>query len=166
MAFDTAQVYGAVAAAYGEDAAAKYGKGPISNIFAQNASQPNYFDVFLGRTSDLDDISDGTFTISEHLAGYEAVEAQPKLERLVPDRWSVTLDAMEVNGRSFSFGPSSVAGVPSGKIAALLDTGFTFPPLPPAAVDFIYSSIPGAARYEDYWLIPCLGATNLTFVFG
>ncbi len=89
-----------------------------------------------------------------------------KLERLSPNYWSVTLDALEVNGKAFSFGPSSVKGVPSGKIATVLDTGFTNPPLPPPAVDFIYGSIPGAVLYSGLWLVPCLGTTNLTFVFG
>ena len=166
MAFDVASIYQTIEATYGQDAAQKYGKAPISNIFAQNASQPNFFDVHLGRTSDLDDISDGTFTISEHIAGYEDVANQPKLERFSTFYWAVTLDAMQVNGKAFEFAPSSVEGIPSGKIATVLDTGFTLPPLPPAAVDYIYSSIDGAVLYQGTWIVPCLGATNLTFVFG
>ena len=166
MAFDVASIYQTIEATYGQDAAQKYGKAPISNIFAQNASQPNFFDVRLGRTSDLDDISDGTFTISEHIAGYEDVVNQPKLERLGTLYWAVALDAMEVNGKAFEFAPSSFEGIPSGKIVTVLDTGYTAPPIPPAAVDYIYSSIDGAVLHQNTWFIPCLGATNLTFVFG
>ncbi len=166
MAFDTGSVYATIQKNYGSDAAVQYGKSPISNVFAQNPSQPNYFDVHLSRSSDLDDISDGTFTISEHVEGFEAVAHQPKLQRLVYYRWAVTLDAMEVNNKPFSFAASSVDGVPSGKIAALLDTGYSYPPLPPAAVDYIYSSIKGAVNDSGTWIVPCLGETNLTFVLG
>ena len=56
----------------------------------------------------------------------------------------------------------------SGKIVAALDTGFSFPPLPAAAVDAIYGSIPGAKfdRNGAVWIVPCTAATNLSFVFG
>ena len=58
--------------------------------------------------------------------------------------WSIVMDAMKVNGQAFSFNKSRISGTPSGKIVAALDTGFSFPPLPAAAVDAIYSTIPGA----------------------
>lgn len=166
MAFDIANIFNTINSTYETDTAAQYGKGLISNIFSQNPSRPNFCDIHLGRSSDLDDISDGVFTISEHVEGYEAVANQPKLQRLVQDHWTATLDAMQVNGKDFGFAPSSLKGPPSGKIAAVFDTGFSLPPLPAAAVDYIYGSIEGAVVDNGTWVIPCLGPTNLTFVFG
>lgn len=76
---------------------------------------------------------------------------------------------MSVNGQAFTFGPSSISTVPAGKIAVLLDTGYSFPPLPPDAVDAIYSTIPGAVKFSDQspqWIVPCDAATNVTFTLG
>ena len=78
------------------------------------------------------------------------------------------MDAMKVNGQAFSFNKSRISGTPSGKIVAALDTGFSFPPLPAAAVDAIYGSIEGAVYNSDYgtYFVPCTSGTNLTFTFA
>lgn len=155
----------------------KFGKdtqldlAPITNIFAQNPRAPTCFDVLLSRNDDPEDTAAGTFLIAEHLDGYEAIANQPKLYKQFADRWTVTVDKMSVNGKPFAFAPSSVPGIPAGKVAAILDTGFSNPPIPPAAVDAIYSSIPGAVNVTDptnpfQWLVPCNGTTNLTFTLG
>lgn len=145
------------------------GRTPISNIFFANPKAPNSFDVRLDRTGDLDDTASGTLLVSEHDAAWANVSAQPRLPRVAAGRWSVPLDGMAVNGKTVTFNKSSISTVPEGKIAALLDTGFTFPPIPPAAVDAIYSSIEGAVKIGDdapQWIVPCDGATNVTFTFG
>lgn len=129
----------------------------------------NSFDVRLDRSSDLDDTSTGTFLISEHLDEFKNITSQPKLPRQAVGRWSVPLDGMAVNGKAFKFNKSSISTVPAGKIAAVLDTGFSFPPLPSAAVDAIYSTIPGAIKFSDQvpqWVVPCDAGTNVTFTFG
>lgn len=146
------------------------GRTPISNVFAQNPTTPNAFDVLLDRSSDLDTSSTGTFLIGEHAPTYaDAVAAAPRLPRQAVGRWSVPLDGMAVNGAPVRFNASSVDGVPAGKLAVLLDTGFSYPPLPPPAVDAIYASIPGAVKFSDdfpQWIVPCTNATNVTFTFG
>lgn len=147
------------------------GHSPIANIFAQNPNISNSFDVYLSRTNDLDDTNTGTFLIAEHLDQFISVTNEPRLPRVTEGRWSVPCDGMKVNGQSFAFNKSSVAGVAEGSIAVVLDSGFTDPPLPPAAVDAIYSTIPGAINLNNTdstpnWLIPCDGTTNLTFSFG
>lgn len=146
------------------------GIAPISNIFAQNPNSPNCFDLLLARTGDLD-AQAGTFLIGEHLDDYASITNQPKLYKQFIDRWTLAMDGMSVNGKSFAFGPSSLSGLKPGQVAAVLDTGFTYPPLPPAAVDAIYGVIPGAVNVTDLgldyqWLVPCNSAVNLTFTFA
>lgn len=168
MAFDIASIYSTVQQAWGTAAADKLARAPITSLFAQNPSLPNNFDVQLGRTSELDDIAEGTFEISNHAAGFEAVAKAPQLPRVAAEHWSIAMDAMTINGKAFAFNKSRISGVPSGKIVAALDTGFSFPPLPAAAVDAIYSSIPGT-KFDpngNLWIVPCTAATNLSFVFG
>ena len=168
MAFDIASIYGTVQEAWGTDAANSLARSPMTALFAQDPSLPNNFDVQLARSTELDDIAEGAFVISSHATGYENVTSTPKLPRVAPEHWSVVVDAMLVNGQNFTFNQSRIDGVPTGSIVAALDTGFSFPPLPPAAVDAIYGSIPGALydQISQVWLVPCNGSTNLTFVFG
>lgn len=173
LAFDdviTSPVNFLIKQAYGNDSI--LGRTPISNIFNQNPTSPNSFDVQLDRTSDLDDTSTGTFLIGEHLPEFSNVTSQTKLARQFAGRWTVTLDDMAVNGKSAQslFPKSSLPTVPSGKIGVLLDTGFSFPPLPPALIDAIYGSIPGAVPISGVstlqWIVPCDGVTQVTFKLG
>ena len=168
MAFDIGSIYGTVQKAWGTEKADELARSPITALFAEDISLPNNFDVQLGRTSETEDVAEGTFVISSHAEGYESVASAPKLPRVAPEHWSVVIDAMSVNGQNFAFNQSRIDGVPKGSIVAALDTGFSFPPLPPAAVDAIYGSISGAIydQYSQVWLVPCNGSTNLTFVFG
>lgn len=155
---------------------AKKGLTFMSNIFAQNKTTPNMFSVLLGRAYDRDGPEDGAFTIGEYVEGYEEIAQQPKLYRtpaqLGPNitqipRWTVQLDSMKVNGKAFQFNKSSVPEAAAGKQVVLLDTGYTFSQLPKAAVDFIYSTIPGAHynASNGYWQVPCNETTKLSFQF-
>ncbi|TBU31743.1 aspartic peptidase domain-containing protein [Dichomitus squalens] len=168
MAFDVASIYGTVQKAWGTAAADALARAPMTALFAQDPALPDFFDVQLGRTTELDDVADGTFLISAHAAGFEDVADAPRLPRVAPEHWGVVLDAMVVDGESFAFNASRIKGVPAGKVVAVLDTGFSFPPLPAPAVDAIYGGIPGAVYDESSaaWLVPCNSSTNLTFVFG
>ena len=168
MAFDVASIYGTVQQAWGDEVADALARSPMTALFAQNPSLPDNFDVQLGRSTELHDIAEGTFLISSHAAGFESVTSAPKLPRVAPEHWGIVLDAMLVNGRSFAFNQSRIQGVPSGKVVAVLDTGYSFPPLPPPAVDAIYGEIPGAVydQISASWLVPCNSSTNVSFVFG
>ncbi|RPD63822.1 acid protease [Lentinus tigrinus ALCF2SS1-6] len=168
MAFDNTEIYDKIQGAWGTAAADELARAPITSIFAQDTSRPNNFDVQLGRTSELEDIAEGAFIISDHADDFESVTKAPQLPRFVDSHWSIVMDAMLVNGKSFAFNQSRVAGVPSGKTIAVLDSGFSLPQLPGPAVDAIYSSIPGT-QYNPSgheWYTPCNASTNLTFVFG
>ncbi|KAI0737568.1 acid protease [Daedaleopsis nitida] len=170
MAFDNAQIFATLQMAWGPDAAAKLGHSPITNLFAMNESLPNNFDIQLGRPSGLGEVNTGTFVISGHASGYEDVAQAPKLPRVRPEHWSLLLDEMRINDERFTFAKSSVPGVPEGKVVAVLDTGFSLPPLPKDAVDAIYSQIDGATFYNSSlvtaWVIPCNSSVELSFVFG
>lgn len=148
----------------------------MSRLFAQNKTAPNLFTVLLGRTYDKDGPEEGAFTIGEYVQGLEDVSKQTKLYRTpaqtvnITDtpRWSVQMDAMTVNGKKFAFNKSVVAEADPGKQVVVLDTGFTFSQIPPQAVDFIYSSIPGAHlnSTSGLWQVPCENTTELAFEFG
>ena len=169
MAFDVGPIFNKVQEAWGTSAANDHTLSPMSALFAQNASLPNNFDVQLSRpAAELADTADGLFVISSHAPGYENVTGAPKLPRVAPEHWSVVMDAMLINGQSFAFNQSRVADVSQGKIVAALDTGSLLSALPPAAVDAIYGTVPGAAydNVTQAWLVPCDRSPNLTFVFG
>ncbi|KAI0743088.1 aspartic peptidase domain-containing protein [Daedaleopsis nitida] len=168
MGFDVANIYNTIQRAWGTAAADTLGRAPITSLFAQNPTLPNNFDVQLGRTSELDDVADGTFLISAHDPDFAKVTAAPLLPRIDATHWSIVMDAMHINGKQFAFNKSRIMGAPAGKVVAALDTGFSFPPLPPPAVDAIYGSIPGA-KFDpvgDMWIVPCTAATNLSFTFS
>ncbi|KAI1783139.1 acid protease [Ganoderma leucocontextum] len=169
MAFDVGSIHSKVEQEWGAEAANHLALSPMTALFAQNTSLPNNFDVRLSRpAAELDDIASGFIMISAHAPGYENVVNAPRLPRVALGHWSVAMDGMLIDGQSFAFNQSRIEGVPTGRIAAALDTGSSFPALPPAAVDAIYGSVPGAVydNITEVWLVPCDRSPNVTFVFG
>lgn len=151
------------------------GRSFMSRVFAQDPSTPNMITVLLGRSFDEDGPEEGAFTIGEYVQGLENVSEQTKLYRTPSQtdltdtpHWSILMDRMTVNGQQFQFNKSSVAEAGPGQQVVILDTGFTFSQIPPAAVDFIYSSIPGAwfNQTSGLWVLPCESTTQLSFTFG
>ena len=168
MSFDVGSIYNSVQTAWGTEAADSLARSPMTGLFAKNPSLPNYFDVQLPRVTSLNDTTEGKFVISSHDEDFNRVADAPKLTRVASEHWSVVVDGMLINGRPFQFNTSRIEGVPEGTNVVALDTGFSLPPLPPAAVDAIYSSIPGA-MYDNVakmWLVPCNGTAAVTFVLG
>lgn len=153
-------------AAAGNDTA---GHNPITNIFAQNTSAPNFITILLGRDDDLAGVSEGAFTISELIQGLENVTETPQLARQGPGpgRYTVLLDGFSVNGQNVMLN-SSIAGVPSGQSLASLDTGATFSVMPTFMVDAIYSNIPNSLFVPEFdlWTIPCNSTADVRFSFG
>lgn len=162
-------VINALSKEFGPDAAAQLGNTPLPALFTQQPDLPDSFDVLLGRADELGDAAPGTFLIGGHDDNFRDIAGATELVSVSTDHWSVVMDAMNINGRPFQFNASRVQGVPPGKVAAVLDTGFSFPPIPPAAVDAIYSSIEGAVFDETttFWIVPCNSSgVSLSFVFG
>ncbi|KDQ61393.1 hypothetical protein JAAARDRAFT_171578 [Jaapia argillacea MUCL 33604] len=147
------------------------GLTPLSNIFQQNGSIPNFISIQLGRADDLASTLEGEFTISEYIPRFSNISNAPKLPRFPPtsnfERWTVLVDGVTVHGKSYPLN-STVAGTPKGSSVAVLDTGYTLPPLPRPLVDFIYGNISGAVydKEEDVWIVPCLNTTDLEFTLG
>ncbi|KAI0633304.1 acid protease [Trametes polyzona] len=161
-------VLNALAKAFGQDTALQVGQTPMPALFSQQPDLPRSFDVALGRTDGLGDVADGLFLIGAHDDNFQQVANAPALTSVSTDHWSVVLDAMNINGKPFQFNQSRIQGVPDGKVAAVLDTGFSFPPLPPPAVDAIYSGLEGAVfdHKQALWVVPCNSSVQLSFVFG
>ncbi|KAM5542840.1 hypothetical protein V8D89_003504 [Ganoderma adspersum] len=169
MAFDVGAIHAKVQHEWGLEAADALALSPMTALFAQEPALPNSFDVQLLRpATELADTADGLLVISAHAVGFEHVADAPRLPRAAPQHWSVAMDAMLINGQSFAFNQSTVAGVPAGKVVAALDTGSSYPTLPTAAIAAIYGSVPGAVYDDtsDLWLLPCDSSPNVTFVFG
>ncbi|KAF9500769.1 acid protease [Pleurotus eryngii] len=150
------------------------GRSPIVNIFYQNMTLPNFFTLLLGRTDDPDDERAGVFTISEYVSEFSAVGETPKLTSQTIAHWSVLVNGVKVSGQSLPLN-SSVATVSQGKAVAVLDSGFSLPPIPSAWVDAIYGAIPGSARVSDIpaladspieWIVPCNQSTEVSFSIG
>lgn len=141
------------------------GRIPFSNILAQNSSTQAFLDVSLGRSSDVDGVSEGVFLIGAHAPQYAAVAQAPALNT-TPGEWSVLVDSISLNGQNFTFNTSVSKGVPQGKAVAVLDTGSSLGSIPEAAVDFIYSNIDGAVNIGGSWYVPCQTSANLTWYIG
>ncbi|KAM5543963.1 hypothetical protein V8D89_002580 [Ganoderma adspersum] len=168
MAFDVGAIYGTVQQAWGMDAADRLALSPLNALFAQSPSSPHNFDILLFRQPELDSVGKGVLIISAHAEGFDSPANPPQLPRVGSENWNIVMDSMKINGQVFSFNSSVVPGVPSGSTVAALDSGSSFPSLPPAAVNAIYGSIPGALYDETSqdWFVPCNSSMNLTFVFG
>ena len=147
------------------------GTTTLSKILSQN-NMLNSFDIQLSRLDDVGNQNKGMLFIGSHDGNFSRIADQPQLLQTSTGIWSIALDSMKVNGKSFQFNASTVPGVPSGKISTLMDSGTSLALLPPAAIDFIYRSIPGSVLHStsssaDYqWLVPCTGTTNVSFTYG
>ncbi|KAI0633781.1 acid protease [Trametes polyzona] len=167
MAFDISFIHAAVAANWGQESARTLGRSFINNLYAQNPTLPNNFDIQLVRT-DGHEAGSGTFVIGGHSPQFAHVAEKTKIPRLGTQQWTVAVDGMNINSKRFEFNRSSVTQAPEGKVVALLDTGFSLPPLPPAAVDAIYTQIPGSVFWPEQhaYLVPCNESIPLSFVLG
>ncbi|KAI0819329.1 aspartic peptidase domain-containing protein [Trametes gibbosa] len=180
MAFETARIYETMEEKWGTEAANALGRGPMSNLIAQDRSVPGFFDLQLGRVSPFNDSEqhDNHLLIGQHLATASAVASAPKLERIDPYHWTIAMDGMNINGKPFTgWNKSGVAGIPPGKIAAVLDSGYSLSAWPNEVLDAVYGSIPGAVKFDgpipgtplpakNNWVVPCNVSPNISFVFA
>ncbi|KAI0644417.1 acid protease [Trametes meyenii] len=179
MAFDTTSIFVELLQSWGKDSAIKLGRGPMTNLLAQDPSTPGFFDLRLGRQSINGSEEDGHLFIGQHLTGRAAVTNAPKIPRVDFNHWTLLMDGMKINGQPYTgFGKSVKESVPEGKTATVLDSGFTYSQLPVPVIDAIYSSIPGAVLYNGTvpgidnqptnttWIVPCNASANISFAFG
>jgi hypothetical protein len=154
------------------------GDAVLDRIFQQNKTSQNYISFLLDRQSDPGDAFTGQFTISELVPGFESVTSMPKLsvelvEGLVDENqhWQVLTDKnvgiIGPDGQPIAQ-KTIVPKAPSGRLVAVIDSGFTFPQVPRAISDAIYGRVQGAVydSVNQYWTLPCQQMLNLTFTFS
>jgi len=170
LSFDLAsssRVKAAVQRRYGNSAT--WGNSVLYNIFDQNPSQPNVIAMRLSRTDDLEDTKGGSFTIGEYDPDYaDDVTKSPKLAQYPEggSRWTTLLEDICIDGKSIPL-KSMIRGVPAGRVQPMLDTGVPTASFPAPLWDAIYSSIPGAVKYnKELWLVPCNSTTIVELEFG
>jgi len=145
-----------------------WGNSVLYNIFDQNPCQPDVIAMRLSRTDDLEDTKGGSFTIGEYDPDYTDVTKSPKLAQYPEggSRWTTLLEGICVDGKSIPL-TSAIEGVPAGRVQPMLDTGVPTALFLAPLWDAIYSSIPGAVKYnKNYWLVPCNTTTVVQLEFG
>lgn len=176
LGFDTiSNVNTAVANQY---SGAMWGRSLLSNIFSSDPSTPNHIAFHLDRLYDGNDTNTGSFDIGSFASGFEAVNNTSPIPIFSPSSneniyWEVLLDGIAVNGQNQTL-TSTVSGgdiePPPGKLAAVLDTGFSLPQLTADLARTIYGSMGGFLVEDDptnaTYVVPCLAETGLTFYIG
>ncbi|KZO95753.1 acid protease [Calocera viscosa TUFC12733] len=156
------------------------GDALLDRIFQQNTSSPNFMSFTLARdtdTTDANSVAIGNFTLSELIPGLENITSMPKLPVLTAPQgdsdlqhWTITVDAIMANGAPLTLPTSVVSGTSTGQMVAVLDSGFTFPQVPPMVAQAFYGSIPGAELSNSSgltaWTFPCTAQVNASFMFG
>ncbi|EJU05521.1 acid protease [Dacryopinax primogenitus] len=157
-----------------------WGDALLDRIFQQNPSTSNFMSFTLARdmdTAETSVIAVGNFTLSELVPGMENITTMPKLPVITPPQgqtdlqhWTVAVDGIMANDVAFTLPQSVVAGAAAGSMVAVLDSGFTFPQVPPSVAQAFYGSIPGAvlsnASGVIAWTFPCKAQVNASFMFA
>jgi hypothetical protein len=150
----------------------------LDRIFQQNKTSQNFISLLLDRQGDPTDAFKGQFTISELVPGFENVTTMPKLsvelvEGLVDENqhWQILTDKnvgiIGPDGKPITQ-KTIVPKAPSGRLVAVIDSGFTFPQVPRSVSDAIYGRVQGAVydSVNEYWTLPCDQMLSLTFTFS
>jgi hypothetical protein len=152
----------------------------LNRIFQQNKTSQNYISFLLDRAGDPKEPFKGQLTISEPVPGFENITSFPKLsvEKVQggsltdqDQHWQVLTD--KDNG---IIGPdgqpikadSLVSRAPSGRLVAVIDSGFTFPQVSRDVSDHIYGRVKGAVYdvKSEIWTVPCDQYLSLSFNIG
>lgn len=153
----------------------------LDRIFQQNVSAPNILTVLLGRSNDPVEQYPGDITVGEILPGMENVTNEPHVPVSVlppvdssDQHWQVLLDANGIIGPDGN--PIQVQTVVQStqnrnQLTAIFDTGYSFPQVPQAVSNAIYSGVPGASLQSvsglgSVWVIPCNAEINVSFMIG
>jgi hypothetical protein len=141
------------------------------NLFDSDPSVAPYISILLSRSPRPSALTFGTL-----LPGLEGIFSAPHilLEPETPEvgqQWEIPLDSqgLTVNGVPVPL-PRSIlpSSTDSGRLTALLDTGFSLNQVPPALAEAIYSPIPGARwdELEEIWRVPCSAEIHVSFSFS
>ncbi|KAG9125213.1 hypothetical protein FRC07_008556 [Ceratobasidium sp. 392] len=150
----------------------------MSNIFQLDPTTPNHVAFRLDRLYDNNGTDTGTFDIGTFSPGFEAVNNTDPIPifsasstRLI--YWSVLLDAIAINGENQTLSSTVASGdvtLPAGKLAVLLDTGYSLPQLTTQLAHDIYTSMGGILWEGDgtnsTYFVPCMAEGSLIFYIG
>lgn len=150
------------------------GRTLLSNIFSSNPPTSRHIAFRLDRLYDNNDTDTGSFDIGTFKTGFEAVKNTPEIPiySVLPGYkiyWSVLVDGISINGKNQTLKSAITNGniPPDGKLAASLDTGYSYPQVTREIAAAIYEPMDGV--FDDaigYYLVPCKAQTNLTFYIG
>ncbi|KAI0092630.1 aspartic peptidase domain-containing protein [Irpex rosettiformis] len=146
------------------------GRSLLYSLFNDNKDEPNFISFALQRTSDPNDVTEGTFSIGEVVQEHSDIlnsTAIPTFPEAYPTRWNVLLEALIVGENTVAVS-SVVDGAPSGKAVVLLDSGTSYTYAPPEICTAIYGSIPNATYDSSagQWKVPCDQEVNIALQFG
>jgi saccharopepsin len=154
-----------------------WGRTLLSNIFISDPTTPNHIAFRLDRTEDGNNTDIGAFDIGTFASGLEAINNTAEIPIFSSSTqqntyWSVLVDGVTLNGKAQALSSSVNEGTqmpPAGKVAAVLDTGYSLPQLTPALATAIYSAM-GGVLWEDgantTWAVPCMAEAQLVFSIG
>ncbi|KAG9123939.1 hypothetical protein FRC07_013422 [Ceratobasidium sp. 392] len=176
LGFDTlSHVNGVVEEAF---PGATWGRSIMSNIFQADPTTPNHVAFRLDRLYDNNNTDTGAFDIGTFAPGFEAVNSTDPIPifsanstRLI--YWSVLLDAIAINGQNQTLSSTVNLGdttPPDGKLAVVLDTGYSLPQLTTQLAHDIYTSMGGVLFAGDNtsstYIVPCMAEASLMFYIG
>ncbi|KAF8593142.1 hypothetical protein BDV93DRAFT_461762, partial [Ceratobasidium sp. AG-I] len=154
------------------------GRSLLSNIFLSDLSTPNHIAFRLDRLYDGNATDTGSFDIGTFAPGMEAVNNTAPIpifnfNSAFNQYWSVLLDDIAINGQNQTLKTTVSAGdvaPPDGKLAVVLDTGYSLPQLTAELAHTIYTGMGGVLSLDDptnaTYAVPCMAEGNLTFFIG
>ena len=157
---------------------ATWGRSLLSNIFLSDLSTPNHIAFRLDRLYDGNTTDTGSFDIGTFAPGMEAVNSTSPIpifnyNSTTDQYWSVLLDGIAINGQNQTLKTTVSAGdvtPPDGKLAVVLDTGYSLPQLTTELAHTIYTGMGGVLWSGDptnaTYVVPCMTEGNLTFYIG
>ncbi|KAG8708041.1 hypothetical protein FRC12_015902 [Ceratobasidium sp. 428] len=175
LAFDSiSHVNNAVEGAF---PGATWGRSLLTNLFLSNPTTPNHVTFRLDRLYDNNDTDTGSFNIGTFAPGFEAVNDTAPIPLFTSNStkmsyWEVLLDAVTINGQNQTLSSTVTGDVtpPQGKLAAVLDTGYSLPQLTTQLAHDIYTSMGGVLYERDgtnsLYMVPCMAETKLAFYIG
>ncbi|KAG8708040.1 hypothetical protein FRC09_001478 [Ceratobasidium sp. 395] len=174
LAFDvSSRVNDAVEAAF---PGATWGRSLLTNLFLSNPTTPNHVAFRLDRLYDNNDTDTGSFNIGTFAPGFEAVNDTAPIPLFTSnstklDFWEVLLDAVTINGQNQTLSSTTKGDTtpPQGKLAAVLDTGYSVPQVTTQLAHDIYTSMGGVLYKGDtnsLYMVPCMAETKLAFYIG
>ncbi|CAE7134058.1 unnamed protein product [Rhizoctonia solani] len=154
-----------------------WGRTLLSNIFISDPTTPNHVAFRLDRHEDGNNTDVGAFDVGTFAAGFEAVNNTAEIPIFSSNSqqnlyWNVLVDGVTLNGKAQTLKSTVNGGTqapPAGKVAAVLDTGYSLPQLSPELAHAIYGAM-GGVMVDDgtntTYAVPCMAEAQLEFSIG